>query len=430
MPGSRGGQAVTTAPKQVTYEDGLRLVQTLVGDGRLPMAVRWADRLCRHRPDDARAHNQAGLVRQRLGRPDAAVLRFRRAVLLQPDAAELWVNLGNALRHVAAFDEALLSRFRGVLCRPDESDMRLSYALGLLAAGDYRRGFAEYEHRENRSKGLARYAEAGWPLWDGRIRPGGRILLATEQGAGDAVQFVRFVRPLAERGMEVVIACPPGLQRLLRSAPGVAAVTGPDPSGSPAAFGGVDMLLSLPARLGLEDDVLRLAGRYIEPPEPAFRVPAVEGLRVGLCWTGNVATPLNEMRRIVFGELARLLDTPGAVFYGLQVAAGSGASAGEPRLLDLSPHIEDFADTAAMIDQMDLVITVDTSVAHMAGALGKPVWTLLARVADWRWGHDGETSAWYPSMRLFRQSRAGDWSDVVARVADELRRVAGFRLRR
>ena len=230
--------------------------------------------------------------------------------------------------------------------------------------------------------------------------------------------------------MEVVIACPPGLQRLLRSAPGVAAVADPDPSGSPAAFGGVDMLLSLPARLGLEDDVLRLAGRYIEPPEPAFRVPAVEGLRVGLCWTGNVATPLNEMRRIVFGELARLLDTPGAVFYGLQVAAGSGASAGEPRLLDLSPHIEDFADTAAMIDQMDLVITVDTSVAHMAGALGKPVWTLLARVADWRWGHDGETSAWYPSMRLFRQSRAGDWSDVVARVADELRRVAGFRLRR
>jgi len=413
---------VTSGPTEVTYEDGLRLVQTLVGDGRLPMAVRWADRLCRHRPDDSRAHNQAGLVRQRQGRPDRAVAHFRRAALLRPDAGELWVNLGNAQRHAAAFDDALLSRRRGVLCRPDAPEMRLSYALGLLAAGDYRRGFAEYEHRENRANGLAPYVATGWPVWDGEIRTGGRILLATEQGAGDVVQFIRFVRPLAERGMEVVVACPAGLHRLVGSAPGVAAVIEPEPSGGPAGFDGVEMLMSLPARLSLGNEPLPWPGRYIAPPGPAYRVPDDGGLRVGLCWTGSTVTPLNAMRRVPFAELARLLDTPGVVFYGLQVAVDTRVIAGEPRLSDLSPHIDDFADTAAMVDQMDLIVTVDTSVAHIAGALGKPVWTLLARVADWRWGHDGETSAWYPSMRLFRQLRPGDWHAVVDQVAAELHR--------
>lgn len=413
--------------KEVTYEDGLRLVQVLVGDGQLPKALKWVNRLCRHRPDDSRAHNQAGLVRQRQGRPVAAVDHFRRAAVLQPDAGELWVNLGNALRHVAAFDKALRCRRRGVLCRPDAPDMRLAFGLGLLAAGDYRRGFAEYEYRENRAWALAGWIAAGVATWDGGRRGGSRLLLVTEQGAGDVVQFLRFVQPLAAEGMVVTVACPRELQRLVGSAPGVAAVRDPEPAADFAHFDCVETLLSLPARLGTELDTVPRPRRYIEPPQAPFQVPVGRSLRVGLCWTGSTVTPLNALRRIPFTELSRILDIPGVGFYGLQVAVGQHAIAGETRLLDLSPHIDDFADTAAMVDQMDLVITVDTSVAHIAGALGKPVWTLLARVADWRWGHDGEVSAWYPSMRLFRQPRTGDWGSVVEVVAAELRRLAAER---
>jgi hypothetical protein len=127
------------------------------------------------------------------------------------------------------------------------------------------------------------------------------------------------------------------------------------------------------------------------------------------------------MRRIPFAELARVLDVPGVAFYGLQVLIGRREIEGETRLIDLAPHIEDFGDTVAMVDQMDLVITVDTSIAHISGALGKPVWTLLARVADWRWGCVGETTPWYPTMRLFRQERQGDWAGVIDRVLAGLR---------
>lgn len=414
---------MSAARKEIGYEDGLRLVQRLLDQGRLSAAVRWADHLRRHRPDDPRAHNQAGLVRHRQGLSADAVTHFRRAVLLSPEAGELLANLGLALRQTSELDEALGCRRRAVACQPDRPEARLALGLGLLAAGHYRAGFAQYEHRPDRAIGMARYAAAGLSAWDGRIRPGGRLMVVTEQGAGDVVQFLRFVQPIAERGMEVTLACPPSLQRLAGSAPGVAAVAPLWPEGRLDGFDGVEMLLSLPTRLGVDRDSVPAPARYLTPPPAPFDLPHAGPLRVGLCWTGSTFTPLNDMRRIPFAELARVLDVPGIAFHSLQVVIGRRESEGERRLVDLAPHIEDFGDTAAMVDQMDLVITVDTSIAHIAGALGKPVWTLLARVADWRWDHDGETTPWYPSMRLFRQTRPGKWRPVVDSVVAELRRL-------
>lgn len=414
---------MSAARKEIDYEDGLRLVQRLLDQRRLSAAVRWADHLRRHRPDDPRAHNQAGLVRHRQGLSAEAVLHFRRAVLLSPETGELLANLGLALRQAAKFEPALTCRRRAAICQPDQPGVRLALGLGLLAAGHYRAGFAHYEYRPDRAVGLARYAAAGLSAWDGRIRPGGRLMVVTEQGAGDVVQFLRFVQPIAARGMAVTVACPPPLQRLAGSAPGVAAVAPLWPEGRLDGFDGVEMLLSLPARLGIDRESLPAPARYLTPP-PAALARLDEGpMRVGLCWTGSTFTPLNAMRRLPFAELARVLDIPGIAFHGLQVTIGLQESAGEHRLIDLAPHIEDFADTAAMVDRMDLVITVDTSIAHIAGALGTPVWTLLARVADWRWGHDGQTTPWYPSMRLFRQARPGDWGPVVDQVSMELRRL-------
>lgn len=415
---------MSAAPKEIDYEHGLRLVKRLAASGKLPLALRWADHLCRHRPEDSRAHNQAGLVRQRVSRPSEAVQHFCKALLLQPEAGEVWANLGTACRHAAEFAAASRARHRALLCCPDLPGTRLARALDLLAAGNYRAGFVEYEHRPDRAAILARYAARGLTIWDGRDPAGLRLIVATEQGAGDVVQFLRFVKPLAELGAEVTVACPTPLQRIVRSVPGVAATITRLPTAGSTEWDGVELLMSLPARLGTDLDSLPAPRRYIEPPASSFLVANDDALRVGLCWTGSTLTPLNHQRRIPFADLEPVLAIPGVAFYGLQVLVGRAEMWGSNHLTDLAPHIEDFADTAAMIDQMDLIVTVDTSVAHIAGALGRPVWTLLARVADWRWGYDGETTPWYPSMRLFRQSRAGDWSDVVARVASDLSRLA------
>lgn len=416
-------------PKEIDYEQGLRLVNRLTASGKLPLAVRWADHLCRHRPEDPRAHNQAGLVRQRIGEPAQATAHFRKTLLLRPDASEVWTNLGTACRHVADFAAASRSRRRAFLCRPDLAEVRFALALDLLAAGDYRSGFAEFEHRPHRASILARYAARGVPAWDGRDPAGLRLAVVTEQGAGDAVQFLRFVKPLADHGAEVTIACPAPLARLARLVPGAASSVTELPKSGDTRWDCVELLMSLPARLGVDRSSLPTPARYIEPPEPRHVVPRDGALRVGLCWTGSTLTPLNSERRIALAQLAPLLAIPGARFYGLQVLVGRREMEGEERLVDLAPHIDDFADTAAMIDQMDLVITVDTSVAHIAGALGRPVWTLLARVADWRWGYDTDTTPWYPSMRLFRQHRPGAWDAVVERVASELSLLAAGPIR-
>lgn len=410
---------------EVDYEEGLRLVPRLINQGRLDTAARWAGELCRHKPDDPRPHNQAGLVQQRQGRPAAAVAHFRRAVILEPDAAKVWSNLGTALRHLADPRGTFQSRLRAMQCRPDLPEARLAVGLSLLAAGDYRTGFAEHEHRPERALILTRYSQAGLPQWQGDVREAGRLLVLTEQGAGDVIQFLRFVQPLAEAGVEVTVACAESLRRLVGSAPGVAATASKWPTERLGEYDGVELLMSLPARLGVDLASLPVPTRYVEPPASSSQVPAGGRPKIGLCWSGSERTALNDLRRIPFRQLAAVLDVPGCSFFALQVQGGREELDGDARVTDLAPLIDDFADTAAMIEQMDLVITVDTSVAHIAGALGKPVWTMLARVADWRWGYDVETSPWYPSMRLFRQSRTGDWSDVVDRVVAALREASG-----
>jgi len=409
---------------EVDYEAGLRLVPRLVTKGRLQDAVRWADHLCRHRPDDPRAHNQAGLVRQNRLVPEEAAIHFRRALLLLPDAGEVWANLGNASRQAENSDGALRCFRRAAACLPNVSSIRLGIGLELLAAGDYANGLVEYEHRSDRLKTLRKYAALGVHAWDREDPRARRLLVVTEQGAGDVVQFLRFIQPMAARGAEITVACPDPLERLVRSVSGVAATAPQWRRDAPVGFDGVEALLSLPLCLGIDPRSFVAPARYITPPVPRWRVPEEGQLRVGLCWTGNLHNPHNEVRRIPFENLGPILEVPSVRFYGLQIWAGKHAAGVESGLVDLTPHVEDFADTAAMVDQMDLIITVDTSIAHIAGALGKPVWTLLARVPDWRWGRSGEATPWYPSMRLFRQTRSGEWSGVVERVVEALRGVA------
>lgn len=411
---------MSSASKMVDYETGLSLLPKLLAGGQLQVAAQWADRLCSHRPDDARAHTQAGLVRHRQGHYLEAKPCLQRAAVLRPATAEIWGNLGNNARRSADFPGGLRHHRRAALCDPEVPGIRYALGVSLLSVGDVAAGFREFEHRHSRSERLAELASSGVPVWDRRLEPGLRLLVATEQGAGDAVQFLRFVRPLAERGLVVTVACPATMERLVRGVPGVAATTSHRPVDRGADFDGLELLMSLPAALGIGSAGIVAADRYIEPPGAPWTVPASDLLRVGLCWNGSPVHPRNEPRRIPFDVLRAVLSVPGVAFYSLQVGAGRAAARGHPGISDLTSHINDFADTAAMVDQMDLVITIDTSIAHIAGALGKPTWVMLPRVADWRWGENSSDTPWYRSARLFRQSQAGGWDDVVGRVVEAL----------
>lgn len=420
------------APKHMEYEDGLRLVPKLLAKGRIDLAARWAIKLCRHHPDDPRAHNQAGIALQRQKNLGDAATHFQRALVLYPATAEIWANLGSAARRAGQPHVALRSWRRAACCSPNTDEIRFALSLGLLTLGDYARGFLEFEHRSERANLLRRFASAGIVAWDRKLVPGQRVLVLAEQGAGDTVQFLRFVQPLADHGVQVTVACPASMERIVASAGGVAATIPKRLSGSLAGYDGVDMLMSLPACLGYDLDTLPAPVRYLVPPPPRLQLSPTTRLRVGLCWTGSPIHPNDEPRRVPFSELSRILELPDIDFYSLQVGPGRECLDDEPRLTDLAPSIVDFADTAAMVDQMDLVISIDTSVAHLAGALGKPVWALLASVADWRWGVSGDTTPWYPTMRLFRQTRPGDWPSVMERVFDALRvlNAGSSRLRR
>jgi hypothetical protein len=251
-------------------------------------------------------------------------------------------------------------------------------------------------------------------------------LLHAEQGVGDAIQFLRYVPMAVERARaaRVILECPSSLTRLIAQSgewgAEIIARQSWDGAGLPA-FGLHLPLLSLPFALGVYEP-LRMPQPYLRAsPEARYAcrsLLAADGFRVGLVWAGNPRHQEDRRRSMAFEQLLPLLRVPNVHFYSLQIEPRSPADA---VVSDLAPHLTDFAETAAMVSELDLVICVDTAVAHLAGALGRPVWTLLPFVPDWRWGLEREDATWYPTMRLFRQRKAGDWEDVIRRVSEALR---------
>jgi hypothetical protein len=304
-------------------------------------------------------------------------------------------------------------------------------SLALLALGRWREAWQEYEWRWEAS-GFPR-PRLDRPEWDGKPLGGGRLLVYTEQGFGDALQFARFASPAAERGANVILRCPPTLRALLASVPGVSStVSAEEPL---PAFDAHCSLLSLPRLLEVTKDSLparvpyvAVDGAQLERWRGLVR-GAGGGLRVGLVWSSQpLATRIAPLKSIDLDVLAPLQDVPGARYYSLQMGeAGKQAlrPGAAPAMIDLTAEIRDFADTAALISSLDLVISVDTAVLHLAGALGKPVWALLQYAPDWRWYPDEAACAWYPTLRKYRQQRRGDWPEVIARVARDLRSMSG-----
>jgi tetratricopeptide (TPR) repeat protein len=379
--------------------------------------------------DDIDALNECGGLHMRLSRPDAAIACYDKALAIAPQVAELHINKGSALAASNRFDDALHSFAAAIAIAPGRAEAHYKASLIRLRVGDFRSGWRDYEWRWRceRTPIVRRVAA---PLWLGE-RPikGKTIFLLGEQGFGDTIQFIRYAPLVAALGATVLVDVPPQLREIAASVPGVSSVVcGAEPTPH------VDYrcpLLTLPLSFQTEVATIPANVPYIRPPEERVakwreRLPQNGRLRVGLCWAGSPEHLNDRNRSIAIERFAKVLSVPNLDFVSVQkeVNERQAAILHENNVVELGQDFQDFADTAAVLAQLDLLISVDTSVAHLAGAMGKPVALLLPWSPDWRWMHERTGTPWYPTMLFFRQATRGDWDGPFEQLYQELSALA------
>jgi Tfp pilus assembly protein PilF len=385
-------------------------------------AVGFIESAIRLKPHDPRYYNDCGEIYRKMGKLGAAIARFRRALSLNPQFYPAHNNLGSAFLEEGKIKQAI-DCFQHVISKdPQNPNAHWNLSLALLLTGKFKEGWDEYEWRwESTQKALKRSFSQPW--WDGSLLSNRSVFICYEQGFGDALQFVRYI-PLIQndRGGKVILECRPELTRLFQCIPGITLV---EMGGSPPAFHFQLPMMSLPRVFKTTLDNIPAQTPYLSV-EPGLerhwqkRIKNSHTFKVGLSWAGN-RSHVNDRNRSCSLETFRpLFETPGIEFYSLQKNDAGPSPVSELPLIDFSGDITDFADTAALISSLDLVISVDTAVVHLAGALAKPVWTILPFMPDWRWLLERKDSPWHPTMRLFRQPAPGDWNSVIRQVADEL----------
>ncbi|TAK91698.1 MAG: tetratricopeptide repeat protein [Burkholderiaceae bacterium] len=461
-------QAVACDEKHVDAWTNLGVILKTLG--HLEEAIRCYNQALRLNPHQISALFNLGVLYDSLEQFDLSIDFYRRCLLLDDSHTMAAFNMGIALRHVGELEESLIY-FQHILQRephhtgalqnlgasfqelgrnqeadecyaralqldPDVAEVRYNRSLLTLARGDYAKGWEEYEARWvgafSARKHLRQFQQ---PQWRGEDISGQTILLYAEQGQGDTLQFIRYVPMVKARGARVIVDCQPSLVRLLRTMPGIDDIFSKGevtPDHPP--FDVQCALLSLPRAFGTTLKTVPADIPYLHA-DPAMveqwraLLPQDKTLKVGLVWAGNprrFSLQLNlidQRRSLHLAQLAPLAQCEGVTFISLQVGEGAAELKQAPaglNVLDLTDRITDFADTAALIENLDLVISVDTSVAHLAGALGKKVWLLSRHDACWRWMTEREDSPWYPTLRLLRQATPGDWQPVIDRVVTEL----------
>jgi tetratricopeptide (TPR) repeat protein len=440
------------------WEAVFNLAVVLQARARHAEAAQYFERALELRPHDFDCHIGLGSARLGLDNAVAAETQFRAAIASDASRKVAWVDLGAALgrqhRPAAALDtflhaetlperegeetdnfvniaigfvedgrvqEALAVFERGLAERPGVGGY-YAYALAALKAGRLREGWHYYEFRRLRDSPLPTRLEAQHPAWEGQDLRDKTLLLHVEQGFGDVIQLVRYAPFVKSLGAKVVLRVSRPMKVLARAFAGIDLVV--DPDEPVPTFDFFSHLFSLPRIFGTELETIPAEVPYIEAPAELMRhwsgrLGGEGVLKVGVVWAGNPEHKNDRYRSIRLSALAPLWQVAGVRFISLQKGAAAAEWERLPAGLDavnLGPELADFTDTAAVISQLDLVICVDTAVAHLAGALGKPVWLLVAQPADFRWLEGREDSPWYPTMRLFRQSRRGDWDEVIERV--------------
>ncbi|MCC7175677.1 MAG: tetratricopeptide repeat protein [Bryobacterales bacterium] len=390
------------------------------GRGRYAEAERCARRSLELRPGYAEAWNNLGNALQEQDRFEEAEACYRESLRLKPRLAEAHYNLGNLRRQKLRLSEAAGCYREAIRLNPGHAKAHWNLSLTLLAAGELERGWEEFEWRWKNPKTPPRGFPQ--PLWDGASLEGRTILLHAEQGLGDTIQFIRYAELAKAAGAAVVVECPAKLGPLVASAPGVDRVV---EAGAPLPpFDVQAPLMSLPRILRTSPERIPARVPYlsVDPDRRRrweARLAGAAGFRVGLAWKGNPEHPEDRFRSAGWDVLQPLSEIRDVAWYSLQHGGRPGVFPGG-KVTDLAPETKDFRDAAGAIEQMDLVITVDSVMAHLAGALGRPVWVLLAHLPDWRWMLERQTSPWYPTARLFRQPERGDWESVIESVGEAL----------
>jgi tetratricopeptide (TPR) repeat protein len=393
--------------------------------GRRDEALAAFDRGISLTPDDALAHCNRGNVLRELGQLHAALASYERALALRGDLAVAHCNRANILSELNLWNPALAGYDRAIALNPDYAEAYFNKAMTQLFIEDFENGWVNYEWRlklKRPGQKITEEARFGERRWNGKDPIAGKkILVRSEQGYGDTIQFCRYVAILAALEAHVMLEVQPPLLKLLRPLQGASQVLEP---GTPVEFDYQIPLLSLPLAFGTKLATIPAANRYLA--SDAAKVAAWEaklGLRVrpriGLVWRGKLQRGDN--RSAELSELVRCLPT-GFQYVSLQkeiskLDAGVLETSG---IMNCSAELHDFSDTAALCDCMDVVITIDTSIAHLSCALGKRTWILLANYPDWRWSRSGADCAWYPTARLYRQSSANGWGEIFTRVFADL----------
>ena len=407
----------------------LGLAQALTDVGRLAEAAAAFERAVTLVPTMPDAWSAYAAVLTQLGQLEAARSACQRALILRPDHAEALSNLGNVEKELGQFDRAVETQRRALALKPESPEIAWNLALAALTAGDYATGWAHFARRLECPGALVRSYPK--PRWDGRRSLNGKsIYLYPELGFGDTINFVQFVPLLKERGaLRVIVECQTPLVRLLRRMAGIDLII--PTGGVPPAFDFhlplIDLLPALDIR---PDQVPRIDGYLSPPPAPpaalaqAFAAAPSGKRKVGLVWAGDASRSFDQRRSLAAADLLGLASASEHAFFALQKVKRPGddaALARHPDVIDLAPLLGDFDDAASAVAELDLLISVDTALAHLAGALGKPVWDLLRFGADWRYPVSLEASPWYASMRLFRQQSRQDWQATLDAVAQALK---------
>ncbi len=369
-------------------------------------------------PGDAEAAYELGLARFTLRDWPAASTAFERTVEAQPDHLNARINLGLTAQRLGRPEAALAHYDAALAAAPNNLHVHVNRAQVLLALGRLAEGFAENEWRRHLLD--LRFDAGGRPPWTGEPLDGKTILLFAEQGVGDAIQFLRYAPAVAARGGRVAVYCHDHLASIARRAAGVDTVVGF--ADAAPAFDTYAPLMSLPHLLGATGLGDIPGDAYIDRPEPVDLGCLSDAKAVGLVWSGNPEHNDDAARSCRLEQLAPLASISGVQLFSLQVAAGCEqlGAAGDLDIVDLAAGFDDFLDTARALAALDLLISVDTATAHLAGALGVRTWLLLPYANDWRWFDGADRTPWYESVRLFRQDENRDWAAVIERVAAEL----------
>ncbi|MDR4504152.1 MAG: tetratricopeptide repeat protein [Candidatus Scalindua sp.] len=390
--------------------------------GQLDEAVESYDHAIELKPDYAMAYNNLGSALQELGQLDEAVESYDHAIELKPDYAMAYSNLGSALQELGQLDEAMESYDHAIELMPDEVTAHKNRATVLLLTEKFKEGWAEYEWRLlTRDHRLRDFQQ---PQWEGERLNGRHIFVHSEQGFGDTIQFVRYLPMVQSLGGHVIFECRQNLYRLLKDCRGIDnIVERTSRSNGAIPFDLQVPLLSLPGIFGTTTDTIPSGVPYITvDPEPAEEwrryLDSDDNFKIGIVWSGNPKFK-NRNRSCSLADFSPLADIPGITFYSLQKGNASDETLQPPegmKIVNLENRLNDFAETAAVITNLDLIISTDTAVVHLAGAIGKEVWVLLHYIPDWRWFLNRHDSPWYPDMRLFRQTALHDWASVFDQV--------------